>query len=164
LRCKDFEEVLSDYLDGELPPEHKQRLERHLLLCPACSETLRGMHQVRLALQGLGASETPAGFQLRLMACLHEEEIHRKQAWRRSLSFGAALVVALVVALAILLWPGQNSQSELAARGQLDSLESQALDWIPATDRQLGSTWVESYPERLRPVPYSHAQVRTVSY
>jgi anti-sigma factor RsiW len=34
--CDDLRTALSDYLDGELPPEIRQHLERHLAECRTC--------------------------------------------------------------------------------------------------------------------------------
>jgi len=58
--CREMTDVLSDYLDGQLPPERLELFERHLALCPACVayvESLRGTK--RLALEALGADEVP---------------------------------------------------------------------------------------------------------
>lgn len=35
-RCKDFVEVLPDWLEGSLAPAEQRRYERHLALCPDC--------------------------------------------------------------------------------------------------------------------------------
>ncbi len=34
--CKDFEVLISGYLDGELRADDRQRIEAHLAACPAC--------------------------------------------------------------------------------------------------------------------------------
>ncbi len=38
MRCEDFEEFLTDYLDGFLPAELYHRWERHAVLCASCTE------------------------------------------------------------------------------------------------------------------------------
>jgi nitrite reductase/ring-hydroxylating ferredoxin subunit len=46
-------EALSAYLDGELNPEDSIELERHLLACTVCQETLAGYRSVNRELGGL---------------------------------------------------------------------------------------------------------------
>ena len=36
ITCRDLTELLLDFLDGSLPPEHRDRIEQHLQLCPPC--------------------------------------------------------------------------------------------------------------------------------
>ena len=42
---------MTDYLDGRLEPEDRDRLERHLAGCPHCSEYLA---QLRVTVEALG--------------------------------------------------------------------------------------------------------------
>jgi anti-sigma factor RsiW len=55
--CADFEDRLSDYLDGSLEAETHRLFAEHALRCPVCHETLS---QVRYTLQACRAAETPA--------------------------------------------------------------------------------------------------------
>ena len=151
---------MSAYLDEELRPEEARRFERHMMTCAACAETLRGVHHVRLALCGLGASGSPASFKFRLSTCLHEDGISQQPVWIRSL----ALSLALVVALAILLWPESDQVDELTAQWQAGARQTQVLDWAPHGSRWSASVWTERFVESAPPGPYSHAQTRSVSY
>lgn len=36
MNCRELAELLMDYLDGTLPPEHHQQMETHLQKCPPC--------------------------------------------------------------------------------------------------------------------------------
>jgi anti-sigma factor RsiW len=36
ITCKQLAEFLIDFVSGELEPEHQERIERHLQLCPPC--------------------------------------------------------------------------------------------------------------------------------
>ncbi len=38
--CNEFVEVVTDYLDGALPPDDTRRLEAHLEVCPGCQSVL----------------------------------------------------------------------------------------------------------------------------
>lgn len=107
MKCEEFEEVLSDYIEGELDRERAEWVEMHLLKCPVCCATLRGVQQVRLALHDLGRQSPPPSFEFTLSKCLQEETaVRSRQRWSRSMALG----VALVMGLAILLWPEQQEE------------------------------------------------------
>lgn len=36
LTCAELVELVTDYLEGVLPPEERIRFERHLTICPGC--------------------------------------------------------------------------------------------------------------------------------
>ncbi len=36
LSCQELVELVTDYLEGVLPPEEVERFERHLSICPGC--------------------------------------------------------------------------------------------------------------------------------
>ena len=51
LVCRDFVEVVTDYLEGLLPPGERRQVEDHLRDCHGCTAYL---HQMRLAIAVLG--------------------------------------------------------------------------------------------------------------
>lgn len=51
LPCIEVVELVSDYLDGELDPETRRRVEEHLALCPPCRVYIE---QVRATVRALG--------------------------------------------------------------------------------------------------------------
>lgn len=54
LACRAAVQLMSDYLDGALPPAARRRLEGHLAACPHCSEYLA---QLRVTVDALGHVE-----------------------------------------------------------------------------------------------------------
>jgi anti-sigma factor RsiW len=58
--CKEFVEVLTDYLDGAMEPAERAEIERHIVICRGCSNY---MEQMRSTIDLLGriADEAPAG-------------------------------------------------------------------------------------------------------
>jgi anti-sigma factor RsiW len=36
MTCRELANLLIDYVSGELTPEHRERLDHHLKLCPPC--------------------------------------------------------------------------------------------------------------------------------
>jgi anti-sigma factor (TIGR02949 family) len=53
MACKELVDVLTDYLDGNLPPDDRQRLEAHLDECPYCVDYLAQMKETVDALGGV---------------------------------------------------------------------------------------------------------------
>jgi anti-sigma factor RsiW len=51
LLCVEFVEVVTDYLDGVMPPAERARLERHLRGCPGCT---RYLEQIRTTITLVG--------------------------------------------------------------------------------------------------------------
>jgi anti-sigma factor RsiW len=45
LTCKEFAEVITEYLDGTLPPAERARVEAHLVGCRGCRAYLSQMRQ-----------------------------------------------------------------------------------------------------------------------
>jgi Putative zinc-finger len=65
--CNDFEERLTDYLDGVLEPDVHKKFAEHALRCPLCHETLS---EVRNTMQACGVAkvlETPRELEARIL-------------------------------------------------------------------------------------------------
>jgi anti-sigma factor RsiW len=43
--CRELVELVSDYLEGALPPSERARFEEHLVLCPGCTYYLGQMRE-----------------------------------------------------------------------------------------------------------------------
>lgn len=55
MMCQELVEVLTDYLEGTLPPADRSRLEAHLQICPHCT---RYLEQFRLTILTAGRLKT----------------------------------------------------------------------------------------------------------
>ncbi len=51
MKCAEVRELLGNYMDQELTESMMQRIERHLLRCPACAYEARSIEQARRMLQ-----------------------------------------------------------------------------------------------------------------
>lgn len=40
MSCEEYQSMITAYVDGELPPQKRERLERHLAACPSCKQEL----------------------------------------------------------------------------------------------------------------------------
>jgi anti-sigma factor RsiW len=56
LACREFVELVTDYLEDALPPEQKARFEAHLAECDACPGYLEDIRSIATT---LGAVELP---------------------------------------------------------------------------------------------------------
>ncbi len=45
LTCRELVELVTDYLEGALPPEDAARFDRHLAVCPGCTTYVEQIRQ-----------------------------------------------------------------------------------------------------------------------
>ena len=64
--CKTIIANLSEYLDGNAPPEMRQKIERHLRGCHRCSAVYDSTRKMLLITGDERIFEVPAGFSDRL--------------------------------------------------------------------------------------------------
>jgi len=65
--CNDFEERLTDYLDGTLPSEVHRLFAEHALRCPVCHETLSEVKSAMQACQTATVLEAPKELEARIL-------------------------------------------------------------------------------------------------
>jgi anti-sigma factor RsiW len=68
ITCRELVELVSDWLDGRLPPAERTRFETHLCYCSACRRYVQQMRQVREAAGRLGEEDVPAEAREALLA------------------------------------------------------------------------------------------------
>ena len=68
LTCREVVELLSDYLEGELPAAERARVEAHLATCPECLAYLAQLRTTIGALGRLREDDVPRPLLARLMA------------------------------------------------------------------------------------------------
>ncbi len=73
MRCEEARTLLDLYLDGELPQELADRLDRHLLRCAGCAGEIRTLEQTLTLLRGaVESAEATPGFRERAAARLQD--------------------------------------------------------------------------------------------
>jgi anti-sigma factor (TIGR02949 family) len=75
-RCQEMIEVVTDYLDGALPPDEQQRFERHLSYCAGCSTYLDQMRETIRQTRTVPRDES-------LPPALRERIVAQFRTWRR---------------------------------------------------------------------------------
>jgi anti-sigma factor RsiW len=71
--CRDIIGLLTEYMEGALPPDTAAALEAHLTLCPPCVEFLDSLKKTAAAVADLREEDIPAECQERLRAFLAKE-------------------------------------------------------------------------------------------
>jgi anti-sigma factor RsiW len=72
ITCRELVELLLDFVSGEMPPDHRDRVEKHLCRCPPCVAYLQTYQlTIRLTRQ-LPPAPLPAGLVKSLQAALEE--------------------------------------------------------------------------------------------
>jgi anti-sigma factor RsiW len=57
--CQEWVEMVTDYLEGVLPPRLQSAAARHLSACPHCAEYLEQMRRTIAASHALGVDDVP---------------------------------------------------------------------------------------------------------
>ena len=72
MRCWDARQLVSDYLDDELPAEQRRVVESHLETCPTCPPLYASLVTARDVLSGLRDRDdvVPPGVAARIAALL----------------------------------------------------------------------------------------------
>ena len=76
LSCQEMIEVVTDYLDDALPPDDRQRFERHLSYCAGCSAYVE---QMRETIRQTGVVPREES----LPPALRERIVAQFRAWKR---------------------------------------------------------------------------------
>jgi anti-sigma factor RsiW len=74
ITCRQFVELATDYLEGRLPADERERFEDHLALCPGCQAY---MDQMQATLRALGRIPEES-----LSPAAREELLHVFREWR----------------------------------------------------------------------------------
>lgn len=76
LTCQEMIEVVTNYLDGALPPDERQRFERHLSYCAGCTTYVDQMRET-IRQTGMIPREEP------LPPALREAVVARFRNWAK---------------------------------------------------------------------------------
>lgn len=134
MSCADYTEQLNALLDGELPPDQAAPLTAHLAACPACTQTLAELAQLRAGLaQILPEEPAPAELQARIEAMLATEGAEiipftpKKSRWLPNRP-GWVAATALAAALMLTFLPHHDVTKDLL------SVHDAALRSMPAIE------------------------------
>ena len=72
LNCQQLVELLTDYFEGALPADERERFERHLALCRGCGVYLDQMRATLRLLGALNADDIPAATRQELLTAFRD--------------------------------------------------------------------------------------------
>ncbi len=93
MNCAEVRESLSPWLDGELSPEVRTLVDRHLASCDACLRELAQLEALERALAALPVPPLPEGLPERVAARLPRPSRH----WWQSMALAASLILGIVL-------------------------------------------------------------------
>lgn len=105
MACKDYEEMISIGLDGELSPSDAERLQLHLVGCQHCREFLNSLQQIKGLIQLQPDDVISKDFDQKFFARLAElrqarqRQMSTQSWWRRKFVVPAPIAYAVVLAL-----------------------------------------------------------------
>ncbi len=67
LECRELVELVTEYLEGALPPEERTRFELHLAICPGCAAYVRQLRATLAAAGRLSEGSLPDDTRNRLL-------------------------------------------------------------------------------------------------
>lgn len=73
LDCKHIWRELSNYIDGDIPPEVRRDVEAHVAQCRHCAALLDSTHNIIVLIADERRMELPLGFSKRLRQRLERE-------------------------------------------------------------------------------------------
>lgn len=114
--CERLSEFFSDYVEGALRPEEKQRLETHVAGCVECRSTVARLKSLRGQLRHLSSVKTAPNFDMLLQARLMMDRRTRRSsvlpafdlAFGHAWKFSTIGVMLAVILASFLFWRNRN--------------------------------------------------------
>lgn len=76
LTCRELVEIVTDYLEGRLPPRDRMRFEDHVLVCEGCTAYVEQMRETIRLTGALRTADVPAE--------VEEELLRAFRGWKAS--------------------------------------------------------------------------------
>ena len=157
LHCEEFEDYLTDYLDGFLPAQVFHRWERHAVLCNDCTDLPGAVVRSLAAIVAYKADElpVPAGLHDRIMretvGTTRAKEARASMAdqfkeWVRGFSFPISIPQLAPVAMMLMFAFLVFSQT-VSADGSLTDVYAKSFQLAEQTYEQGAAAWNGKIPE-----------------
>jgi anti-sigma factor RsiW len=151
MNCREVQELIHGFVDGELGLVWNLEMERHIHECPGCSgthERLRAMHTV--VSDNSLYFQPPAGLEDRLRARLRKGSSVENRAWTslaswRGIGIAAALVLCVAGTWQVAMMMSRSSTTETIGQevvaSHVRSLMATHLTDVPSSDRHTVKPW-----------------------
>jgi anti-sigma factor RsiW len=151
MNCREAQELIHGFVDGELGLVWNLEMERHIHECPSCSgthERLRAMHTV--VSDNSLYFQPPAGLEDRLRARLRKVSGVENRAWTsvpswRGIGIAAALLLCVAGTWQVAMMRPRSSTTEAIGQevvaSHVRSLMATHLTDVPSSDRHTVKPW-----------------------
>jgi len=164
MNCRQADERLSAYLDGELTPPEAEEVRRHLASCAACRAAFEQLQRTVQAVKDLPVVLAPKDFRARVMADVQSDAgtAVEKKAPRWRMLWPAAAAVLIAVVLALIgdrpspRRPAKTAESLPEAAAEKRDAESAAMT-VPTDEKMRSLDGVGGPRASASPQPVFHA-------
>jgi len=149
--CKDSQELIHGYIDGELDPLGNIEVERHLETCEACSEVYKREQVLHSLMQNSSLKFTPpAGLRRTIESAARKaDKAERGERWTLwPASWRWLSAAAVLASVAVLIWiatgrsrSGQDLMAQEVLSSHVRSLMAGHLTDVPTSDQHTVKPW-----------------------
>jgi anti-sigma factor RsiW len=149
MNCRETQELLHGYVDGQLDLVRSLEMERHFRECPDCARDYENLRGMRSAMSGsIPYFQPPAGLEQRLHARLRAESGAPQRVRGFAVPWKWAAVAAALVLTATVTWrtalvsqrPAETLAEEVVSN-HVRSLMAGHLTDVPSSDRHTVKPW-----------------------
>ena len=150
MSCRETQELIHGYVDGQLDLVRSLEMERHFRECPACARDYENLRDMRSAMSGsIPYYRPPAGLERRLHARLLAESGSKYDGGWFAVPWKWGAVAAALVLTATVTWqtalvrqgPAEMTMAEEVVSSHVRSLMAEHLTDVPSSDRHTVKPW-----------------------
>jgi len=151
MNCKETQEIIHGYLDGELDVVHNLAVGQHLQECGMCARSLRGMQSLRKVMSGGSLYfDAPRGLEKRLRSAVRQASKAESPRWSwrwdwrwtRVLAPLAAAALVLLIAMPLVMRTSTEERlSQEIASSHVRSLMASHLIDVVSADPHTVKPW-----------------------
>lgn len=153
MKCIEYSELISAYVDEMLSPQEEEKLMKHLKTCQACQEELEVLKQMQVMCQSIEEVSLPDQFHQDLMKRLKSEK-QVKKTTQFKWQYGSALVATMLVGMLFLNQLGMISFGSQSASDYAESditanttaernAETESIPYVAKSKEEEGKTQYE---------------------
>jgi len=149
MKCEEIKKLLTELLDGELPPEDAAAVEKHAAGCETCGAELGALRQMSALVKSLPKAAAPAGLAQKVTASLDQQiAAHKRAALMRWMHVGGWLsaAAALIIVIQLEPWGGSTTSTSTPKRHEVAApVETANSPATPETEKEAGEGYYRPY-------------------